>query len=222
MPTLRRRRVCRRRLPSHTAPLMSCEPNLVSLTFELKSLGCLWLRQGRCCPASGLLPWLCPLPPLEQQQEVEGSWVLGDPTPKGKGGAEAALSIQPLDGLWVPPSVPKLILLTLELKSITRTIAPFTQDEQSPRKDSMQPQQPALLLPPPAFSPAGPCRAMNFRTYRMNSGGVAQRGLDTRARAMPEPAERAPNLTPLRSKAAAPHVHPFLMLCPAHFPGLPE
>lgn len=35
-------------------------------------------------PASGLLPWLCPLPSLEQQQEVEGSGVSGDATPRRK------------------------------------------------------------------------------------------------------------------------------------------
>lgn len=71
-----------------------------------------------------------------------------------------------------------------------------------------------------AFSSACPCWVVNFRTSRMNSGGV-HKGPDTRTRATPEPAERMPNPTPLGSKTAAPHVYPLLLRTPHSLPSSP-
>lgn len=71
-----------------------------------------------------------------------------------------------------------------------------------------------------ASSSACPCWLVNFRTSRMNSGGV-HKGPDTRTRATPEPAERTPNPTPLGSKTAAPHVYPLLLRTPHSLPSPP-
>lgn len=173
----------------------------------------MWLQQGWLLSSCGSPPWLCSLPSLEQLQELEGSWVLGDPLQRKEEEDEQKATLflcSPLHELWVPPSIPKLRLLTLRLKSIRHIRC--SPAPPSARKDSVQPQQPGLPLPPAGILLSlSSCEFQNFQDGLRRCG---TKGLDTRARATPEPAERAPNLTPLGNKAAALHVHPFLLRAP--------
>lgn len=162
-------------------------------------------------PVSGLLPWLCPLSSLEQQ-EVEGSGVLGVPSPKGRAGG-SSLSIQPPSRVG-PTQHPQAATPGLEADEheAHRVLASAL----SPRRDRAREVLSAASAARPASSStsilsARPCRVslvVSFRTSRMNSGGL-HKGPGTTAGATPEPAERTPHLTPPGSKTTAPmSTHP--------------
>lgn len=179
-------------------------------------------------PVSGLLPWLCPLSSLEQQ-EVEGSGVLGVPTPKGRAGG-SSLSIQPPVMSWVPPSIPRLRLLTLKLKSMRPTgYSPAPSHPGGQSRGSTQcslPSQTCLFLH--QASSARPCRVLSGREFqnfedelRRCAQGAGHHSW-SHSRACREDA--SPDATGKQNHS--PHVYPPFLGTPhsaqPSSPGLPE
>lgn len=101
--------------------------------------------------------------------------------------------------LWVQPSVPKLRPLSWKLKNtrhicqVSDSPAPSSPGWARPQEELSAMWQPDLPLPPPNHSLLlGPLSGHDFQNFQDELSMVWHKGLGARARAPPEPAERAP------------------------------